>query len=86
MVGNFVTPSQAQRKIFTRILGNISSGNYKLGVNSTNFIVQNRLSTFSVSRIERMYVTMKSAAPAADSEKNKRKKMQGDTLFLVCVS
>ncbi|KAF7337169.1 Phosphatidylserine decarboxylase proenzyme 2 [Mycena venus] len=43
VVGNFVTASQAQRKFFTRILGKISSGNYKLGANSANIIVQNRL-------------------------------------------
>jgi phosphatidylserine decarboxylase len=35
VVGNFVTASQAQRKFFTRILGKISSGNYKLGAVST---------------------------------------------------
>ncbi|KAF7361137.1 Phosphatidylserine decarboxylase proenzyme 2 [Mycena sanguinolenta] len=44
VVGNFVTASQAQRKFFTRMLGKISSGNYKLGANSANIIVQNRLS------------------------------------------
>ncbi|KAK6980779.1 phosphatidylserine decarboxylase proenzyme 2 [Favolaschia claudopus] len=43
VVGNFVTASQAQRKFFTRILGKISSGNYKLGANSANIIVQNRM-------------------------------------------
>ncbi|KAJ7243915.1 phosphatidylserine decarboxylase-domain-containing protein [Mycena haematopus] len=42
VVGNFVTASQAQRKFFTRMLGKISSGNYKLGANSANIIVQNR--------------------------------------------
>ncbi|KAJ3782369.1 phosphatidylserine decarboxylase-domain-containing protein [Lentinula aff. detonsa] len=43
MVGNFVTASQAQRKWYTRILGKMSSGNYRLGANSANIIVQNRL-------------------------------------------
>ncbi|KAJ3761334.1 phosphatidylserine decarboxylase-domain-containing protein [Lentinula raphanica] len=43
MVGNFVTASQAQRKWYTRIIGKMSSGNYKLGANSANIIVQNRL-------------------------------------------
>ncbi|KAF5378946.1 hypothetical protein D9757_008734 [Collybiopsis confluens] len=44
MVGNFVTASQAQRKWYTRIIGKMSSGNYKLGANSANIIVQNRSS------------------------------------------
>ncbi|KAF9534069.1 phosphatidylserine decarboxylase-domain-containing protein [Crepidotus variabilis] len=43
MVGNFVTASQAQRKWYTKIVGKISSGNYKLGANSANIIVQNRM-------------------------------------------
>ncbi|KIY44255.1 hypothetical protein FISHEDRAFT_67843 [Fistulina hepatica ATCC 64428] len=43
MVANFVTPSQAQRKWYTNILGKISSGDYKLGANSANIIVQNRM-------------------------------------------
>ncbi|KAJ7899839.1 phosphatidylserine decarboxylase-domain-containing protein [Mycena leptocephala] len=43
VVGNYVTASQAQRKFFTRILSKISSGDYRLGANSANIIVQNRL-------------------------------------------
>ena len=31
VVGNFVTASQAQRKWYTRVIGKISSGDYKLG-------------------------------------------------------
>jgi len=31
VVGNFVTASQAQRKWYTKIIGKLSSGNYKLG-------------------------------------------------------
>ncbi|KAH6889598.1 phosphatidylserine decarboxylase-domain-containing protein [Coprinopsis sp. MPI-PUGE-AT-0042] len=42
MVGNFVTASQAQRKWYTKVLSKVSSGNYKLGANSANIIVQNR--------------------------------------------
>lgn len=36
MVGNFVTASQAQRKWYTRIIGKMSSGNYKLGAVSVH--------------------------------------------------
>ncbi|KAK0446101.1 phosphatidylserine decarboxylase-domain-containing protein [Armillaria borealis] len=43
VVGNFVTASQAQRKWYTKIIGKISSGDYKLGANSANIIVQNRM-------------------------------------------
>ncbi|KAG7089009.1 hypothetical protein E1B28_010722 [Marasmius oreades] len=43
VVENFVTASQAQRKWYTRILGKVSSGDYKLGANSANIIVQNRV-------------------------------------------
>ncbi|KAF9492729.1 hypothetical protein BDN71DRAFT_1497355 [Pleurotus eryngii] len=42
-VGNFVTASQAQRKWYTKIIGKISSGDYRLGANSANIIVQNRM-------------------------------------------
>ncbi|KDR72276.1 hypothetical protein GALMADRAFT_1343907 [Galerina marginata CBS 339.88] len=43
VVGNFVTASQAQRKWYTKILSKVSSGDYKLGANSANIIVQNRM-------------------------------------------
>lgn len=43
VVGNFVTASQAQRKWYTKIITKVSSGNYKLGANSANIIVQNRI-------------------------------------------
>ncbi|KAJ7082389.1 phosphatidylserine decarboxylase-domain-containing protein [Mycena belliarum] len=43
VVGNFVTANQAQRKWYTKIIGKISSGDYRLGANSANIIVQNRM-------------------------------------------
>ncbi|OCH86472.1 hypothetical protein OBBRIDRAFT_838129 [Obba rivulosa] len=43
MVSNFVTPNQAQRKWYTKVIAKVSAGNYKLGANSANIIVQNRL-------------------------------------------
>ncbi|KZT00919.1 uncharacterized protein LAESUDRAFT_816191 [Laetiporus sulphureus 93-53] len=43
VVGNFVTASQAQRKWYTKVISKVSSGNYKLGANSANIIVQNRV-------------------------------------------
>lgn len=43
VVGNFVTASQAHRKWYTRVITKISQGNYQLGANSANIIVQDRL-------------------------------------------
>ncbi|KAH7341500.1 phosphatidylserine decarboxylase-domain-containing protein [Rhizoctonia solani] len=43
VVGNFVTASQAQRKWYTKMLTKITSGDYQLGANSANIIVQNRI-------------------------------------------
>ncbi|KAJ7573667.1 phosphatidylserine decarboxylase-domain-containing protein [Mycena floridula] len=41
--GNFVTASQAQRKWYTRIISKVGAGDYRLGANSANIIVQNRM-------------------------------------------
>ncbi|KAF8957740.1 phosphatidylserine decarboxylase-domain-containing protein [Flammula alnicola] len=43
VVGNFVTASQAQRKWYTKIITKVSSGDYRLGANSANIIVQSRI-------------------------------------------
>ncbi|RDB20431.1 Phosphatidylserine decarboxylase proenzyme 3, partial [Hypsizygus marmoreus] len=43
VVGNFVTASQAQRKWYTKIITKVSSGDYRLGANSANIIVQSRM-------------------------------------------
>ncbi|KAG5642253.1 hypothetical protein DXG03_003354 [Asterophora parasitica] len=43
VVSNFVTASQAQRKWYTKIITKVSSGDYRLGANSANIIVQNRI-------------------------------------------
>lgn len=43
MVGNFVTAVQAQRKWYTNVLSKVSAGNYKIGANSANIIVQDRM-------------------------------------------
>ncbi|KAF8674083.1 Phosphatidylserine decarboxylase proenzyme 3 [Rhizoctonia solani] len=43
VVGNFVTASQAQRKWYTKMLTKITAGDYQLGANSANIIVQNRI-------------------------------------------
>lgn len=43
VVGNFVTASQAQRKWYTKVISKVSNGNYRIGANSANIIVQNRM-------------------------------------------
>lgn len=43
-VSNYVTASQAQRKWISKIASKISTGSYKLGANSANILVQDRLS------------------------------------------
>ncbi|KAJ6532368.1 phosphatidylserine decarboxylase-domain-containing protein [Mycena capillaripes] len=48
-VGNFVTASQAQRKWCTRILGKISSEDYRLGADATRLRIKG--SEFTVARL-----------------------------------
>lgn len=43
-VSNYVTASQAQRKWISKIASKISTGSYKLGANSANILVQDRMS------------------------------------------
>jgi phosphatidylserine decarboxylase len=43
VMGGFVTQSQAQRKWYSKIINKVSYGGYKLGANSANILVQDRL-------------------------------------------
>ncbi|KAI1128870.1 phosphatidylserine decarboxylase-domain-containing protein [Nemania abortiva] len=43
VMGGFVTASQAQRKWYSKVMTKISYGGYKLGANSANILVQDRL-------------------------------------------
>ncbi|KAH0584865.1 hypothetical protein H2248_008143 [Termitomyces sp. 'cryptogamus'] len=43
VVGEYVTASQAQRKWYTKIINKVGGGDYRLGANSANIIVQNRM-------------------------------------------
>lgn len=43
VMGGFVTTSQAQRKWYSKVITKISYGGYKLGANSANILVQDRL-------------------------------------------
>ncbi|KAI9802687.1 MAG: hypothetical protein M1825_002709 [Sarcosagium campestre] len=43
VMAGFVTPSQAQRKWYSKVITKISYGGYKLGANSANILVQDRV-------------------------------------------
>ncbi|KAH7026119.1 phosphatidylserine decarboxylase-domain-containing protein [Microdochium trichocladiopsis] len=43
MMGGFVTASQAQRKWYSKVITKIGYGGYRLGANSANILVQDRL-------------------------------------------
>lgn len=43
MMAGFVTASQAQRKWYSKVITKISYGGYKLGANSANILVQDRI-------------------------------------------
>jgi phosphatidylserine decarboxylase len=43
VMGGFVTSSQAQRKWYSKVITKISYGGYKLGANSANILVQDRM-------------------------------------------
>ncbi|KAB5577669.1 phosphatidylserine decarboxylase-domain-containing protein [Coniochaeta sp. 2T2.1] len=43
VMGGFVTASQAQRKWYSKVITKVTYGGYKLGANSANILVQDRL-------------------------------------------
>jgi phosphatidylserine decarboxylase len=43
VMGGFVTSSQAQRKWYSKVITKVSYGGYKLGANSANILVQDRI-------------------------------------------
>ena len=55
-VSNYVTASQAQRKWISKIANKIGTGSYKLGANSANILVQDRLSGRLQEEKMQMYV------------------------------
>ncbi|SPC62914.1 related to phosphatidylserine decarboxylase [Ustilago sp. UG-2017b] len=57
-VRNYVTASQAHRKWYTKVVNKISQGNYSLGANSANIIVQDRLSGELMEEKMQVYVRL----------------------------
>lgn len=43
VMGGFVTASQAQRKWYSKVISKVTYGGYKLGANSANILVQDRI-------------------------------------------
>jgi phosphatidylserine decarboxylase len=43
VMGGFVTASQAQRKWYSKVITKVTYGGYKLGANSANILVQDRV-------------------------------------------
>ena len=80
VMGGFVTASQAQRKWYSKVITKISYGGYKLGANSANILVQDRL-TGQINE-ERMSVYVRlgirllyKALGSREMEKKRIKKM-----------
>ncbi|EPQ28676.1 uncharacterized protein PFL1_03979 [Pseudozyma flocculosa PF-1] len=57
-VTNFVTANQAHRKWYTKVVNKISQGNYSLGANSANIIVQDRQSGELMEEKMQVYVRL----------------------------
>lgn len=55
-VGNFVTASQAHRKWFTKVISKVQNGQYQLGANSANIIVQDRITGQLLEEKMQVYV------------------------------
>lgn len=80
VMGGFVTQSQAQRKWYSKVITKISYGGYKLGANSANILVQDRI-TGQINE-ERMSVYVRigirllyKALGSREMEKKRIKKM-----------
>ena len=80
VMGGFVTASQAQRKWYSKVINKVGYGGYKLGANSANILVQDRL-TGQINE-ERMSVYVRlgirllyKAMGSREMEKKRIKKM-----------
>lgn len=80
VMGGFVTASQAQRKWYSKVINKVSYGGYKLGANSANILVQDRM-TGQINE-ERMSVYVRlgirllyKALGSREMEKKRIKKM-----------
>ena len=58
MVSNFVTATQARRKWYTNIFTVLSQGHYRIGANSANILVQERLTGQVIEEKMQVYVRL----------------------------
>lgn len=58
MMGGFVTASQAQRKWYSKVITKVTYGGYRLGANSANILVQDRLTGQITEEKMSMYVRL----------------------------
>lgn len=58
MVSNFVTATQAQRKWYTNVFTVLSQGHYRIGANSANILIQNRLTGQVIEEKMQVYVRL----------------------------
>lgn len=58
MVSNFVTATQARRKWYTNMFRTVSQGVYRIGANSANILVQDRISGQLVEEKMQVYVRL----------------------------
>jgi phosphatidylserine decarboxylase len=86
VMGGFVTSSQAQRKWYSKVITKISYGGYKLGANSANILVQDRI-TGQINE-ERMSVYVRlgirllyKGLKSREMEKKRSKAIQTPTLL-----
>ena len=75
VVSNFVTASQAQRKWYTKILGKVSAGNYKLGAVSRDVAVGAQFCSWILGRI--LQISLYKIALPASSKKRRCRCMLG---------
>jgi phosphatidylserine decarboxylase len=58
VVSNFVTATQAHRKWYTKVISKISQGQYRLGADSANIIVQDRMTGELLEEKMQVYVRL----------------------------
>jgi len=87
VMGGFVTSSQAQRKWYSKVITKISYGGYKLGANSANILVQDRI-TGQINE-ERMSVYVRLGIrllyKALGSKEMEKKRSKSSTCHSLCV-
>ena len=87
VMGGFVTSSQAQRKWYSKVITKISYGGYKIGANSANILVQDRITgqinEEKMSVYVRLGIRLLYKGLRSNNMENKRSKYQQKNMALV---